>query len=466
MNNAKLIKILQTFSAREKRNCLAWIQSPMHNKRADVIQLYEYFWKYHKYPQKLTKELAWATIYPNKPYNDGKMRQIMFQLLTNVEHFLQYQQLQLQPIEGALLLLQDFRKRKLPKLVDLNINQTKRTLQEKVLPNWQGLRYQYQLETIIYDNAEHQQRTIPLNLQELSDALDIQYFADKLRRACLLYSRLVVFQMDYQPKMLEVVIDQVADSIYLEIPAIAIYYYCYLSLTTSEDNDAYFEKMMTILQQNKNSFPQQEIRELYLLAINFTIKKLNTGSQLYLQRAFDLYKTGIEEAYLLQDNIISPFTFNNMVSIGISMKAYRWVEVFINTYAEKIEEEARQSIVQECLAKLYYAQKDYTKAQLLLVQVDAKDILRMLSCKVLLAQIYYETDELDALDSLLNSLKTYLLRKDVVGYHKENYKNIVYYMQKLVRVNPFDKEEKQQLYKTIAQVTPLTSKKWLLEQLS
>jgi hypothetical protein len=430
-----------------------------------VIQFYHFFWKYKESPQKLTKKAAWAFIYPNTIYNDGKMRQIMFRTLSNIEQFLQYQRLQKNPIEGALLLLQDLQERQLSNIVDLTINQTQRLLQDKVSSNWEGLRYQYQLETIVYDTAEQQQRTIPLNLQELSDALDIQYFADKLRRACLLYSRLVVFQMDYQPRMLEVVLHQVKTSNYLDIPAIAIYYNCYLALTAAENNEHYFQNMMELLQQNKMSFPQQEIRELYLLAINFTIKKLNTGSQWYLEKAFELYQTGIKEGYLIQQEVISPFTFNNMVSISISMKAYQWVTEFIAQYAEKIPIESQASIRQECLAKLYYAQNEYTKAQLLLVQVAPKDILRMLSCKVLLAQIYYETEELDALESLLHSLKTYLVRKEVVGYHKENYKNIVYYMQKLLKLNPFDKKAKQQLHATISSVSPLTSKKWLLEQL-
>lgn len=465
MNKSKLINILQTFSSKEKRRCKIWITCPLHNQRKDVCDLYDFLWTVNLKEQYLSKRLAWATIYPNSPYNDGKMRQVIHRLLIAVESFLVYEQLQKTTGMQDIFLLENFRERKLLKLLGKGIKNAQQSSNKQSTQNWQTLRFAYELETLHFNAAEQEQRTSALNLQELSDALDIQYFADKLRKACLLYSRLVVFKMDYQPKMLEVVLEQVKELDYIQIPAIGLYYYCYLSLTSSDNADSYFQKMMDYLRDYANLFPAQEIRELYLLAINYTIKKLNTGSQWHLDKAYELYKTGITQGYLLEDGILTPFTYNNMISIGIQMKHYTWVEEFIYTYKNSIVHEEKESVFQECLAKLYYAQKKYKDAQQLLVKIQTKDILRILSSKVILLRIYYETKEFNALESLLDSLKMYLRRKEVVGYHKENYNNITRYMQKLIRVNPFDKEAKQKLKEEIEQTKILTTRPWLLEQL-
>ncbi len=465
MKNSKLINILHTFSSKEKRRCRDWIACSIINQRQDVCDLYDFLWDMELKEQYLTKSLAWATIYPKVPYNDGKMRQIIHRLLNAVEEFLVYEQLQDQTSRSTILLSESLKERGLYKELNQVLKNAQKSAQKEATQNWESLRLNYELETLYFNASEQAQRTSPLNLQELSDALDIQYFADKLRKACLLYSRLVVFKMNYQPKMLAVVLEQVKELGYLKIPAIGLYYYCYLAFTDTQNPDQHFQKMMDYLHTYSSSFPPQEIRELYLLAINYTIKKLNDNSRWHLEKAFELYKTGITQSYLLEQGIITPFTYNNMVSIGIQMEQYEWVEEFLYTYKDKITPEHRESIFQECLAKLYYAQKKYQKAQQLLVQIQVKDILRILSCKVMLLRIYYETQEFDALDSLLDSLKMYLRRKDVVGYHKENYNNITKYMQKLIRVNPFDKKAKENLKIEILNTDILATKKWLLEQL-
>lgn len=465
MNNSKLINILQTFSSKEKRRCKDWVACSINNQRQDVCDLYDFLWEMDLKEQYLTKDLAWASIYPKATYNDGKMRQIIHRLLNAVEGFLVHEQLQIKKSRGALLLAESLRERALFKELNQVLKNTQKDVKKEAIQNWENLRLNYELETLHFNASEQAQRTSALNLQELSDALDIQYFADKLRKACLLYSRLVVFKMNYQPKMLAVVLEQVRELDYLKIPAIGLYYYCYLAFTHAEKADHHFQKMMDYLKEYAPQFPPQEIRELYLLAINYTIKKLNDNSMWHLEKAFELYKTGIVEGYLLEQSIITPFTYNNVISIGIQLEHYDWVQQFIHEYKNNVVEEHRESIFQECLAKLYYAQKEYKKAQLLLAQIQVKDILRIISSKVVLLRIYYETNEFDALEALLDSLKMYLRRKDVVGYHKENYNNIVRFMQKLIRVNPFDKTAKQQLFIEIEQTKILTLKKWLLEQL-
>ncbi len=463
MKNNPLLLVLPSLSAKERRLCRQWLATPLHNKRQDVRDLYDYLLTFLQQKRLPDKSLLWKVLYPKMPYDDAKMRQVIHLLWGAVEDFILYQQLQLHPLEQDHLRLTAWRSRQLPSLLDKTLAKSKKRKQQQAIQNWQYWRHHYQLERWQFEIDERAERSTALNVQELSDALDLQYFADKLRLACRLYARLVVFKMDYQPRMLSVVLEQVKQEQYDRIPAIGVYYHCYLALTSSEETAAlHFDALLLLLQEQATLFPAQELRELYLLAINYTIKQFNTGANSYLAKAYALYQRGIEGGYLLEEGCLTPFTYTNVVSLGLELQDFAWTEMFIHTYKDRLLPADDRSIFGECLAKWYYAQQQYAKAQALLATIQVKDILRMLSCKLLLARIYYETDEWGALESLLGSLQQYLRRKEVVGYHKKNYKNIVHFMQQLLRLNPFDRPARAALLAAVEAEPVLTWRAWFV----
>lgn len=466
MKNNPLLQVLPSFSAKEKRLCRQWLENSLHNTRQDVRDLYEYLLILIQQKRPPNKALLWKVIHPNSPYKDAALRQVIHQLWVAVEAFVLQQQLQEQPLLQDELRLAAWQNRQLTPLLEKTLAQSKKRKEQQPLQNWHYWRHHYQLERWQFELDERAERSTPLNVQELSDALDIQYFADKLRHACRLYSRLVVFKMDYQPRMLSVVLEQVEQENYQQIPAIGLYYHCYLALTnTGALAHQHFDAFQQLLHSQEALFPAHEWRELYLLAINYTIKQFNTGSSNYLAKSYELYQRGIEKGYLLENGCLTPFTYNNVVSLGLEFQDFAWTETFIHTYKNKITPAKDHSIFGECLAKWHYAQQQYDKAQALLATIQVKDILRMLSCKLLLARIYYETAELEALESLLGSLQQYLRRKEVVGYHKENYQNIVHFMQQLLRLNPYDAPAKKALLAAVEAKPVLTWRAWFVEQL-
>ena len=80
---------------------------------------------------------------------------------------------------------------------------------------------------------------------------------------------------------------------------------------------------------------------------------------------------------------------------------------------------------------------------------------------------YYELSEYQTLESLLESIRAYLQRKNKMlgSQHIALYKNIVRYTKKLIKVNPYNKEQVAKLRLEIEAATPLTEKAWLLKQL-
>ena len=101
---------------------------------------------------------------------------------------------------------------------------------------------------------------------------------------------------------------------------------------------------------------------------------------------------------------------------------------------------------------------------LLLQEVNLKDVLYNLNARRVLMCIYYELGEYDALDSLFESFTTYIRRQKDLGYHRDNYLNLIKFVKRMLQTNMKSEAEKSQLRVDIESTTELTEREWLLAQ--
>ncbi|MCO6487689.1 MAG: hypothetical protein J5I98_04685 [Phaeodactylibacter sp.] len=467
MENSHLVVILQTFSAKEVRGLRKWLDSPAHNQRADVVQLFEYLMAgAHLTEEKfLRKERVFSRIFPDEPFDDAKLRQTMHFLLKSIEEFLIYEEQRGDEIRSRMALSSVYRKRKLDKAFQKTIKSIE-TLQDNApYRDEHYLRNEYLLQLEKYSFQEGKKRTTEMNLQEVSDALDTTFLADKLRQSCLMLFHQAVYRADYRIGLLEEVVQYVEKHHKTESPAIAIYYNIYKSITAAEA-EAYFEALRTEIARNGSRFPPHEIRDIYLMAINYCIRKANTGEGAsLLKEAFSLYKQGLSDGFLVENGVVSPFTFRNAVGTGLILKEFDWVHDFIHEYRDALPLRYRDNLFLHSLARLNFSKGDYSAAMRLLVQTDFDDVLINLHGKSMLLKMYYELNEWDALESLLDSMRNYIRRKQVMGSYKAIYSNLVRFTKKLLKVSPYDHSQQNKLRNQIIETNPLPERQWLLEQL-
>jgi hypothetical protein len=97
--------------------------------------------------------------------------------------------------------------------------------------------------------------------------------------------------------------------------------------------------------------------------------------------------------------------------------------------------------------------------------VEYSDVVYALSAKLILVRTYYESDEFNALDSLVDSFRIYLRRNKLISKSVKNqYLQFLRFVRKLISLRPGDTEELASLCTQIAGCEPLMSKKWLLEK--
>jgi len=243
--------------------------------------------------------------------------------------------------------------------------------------------------------------------------------------------------------------------------------FCLFFAYLSESWGNYFQSLKQGLIAQAALLPAKELRNLYTLAINYCIKRINTNeSAIFMREVFELYKQGMMDKALLEQGVLSKFTYKNTMTAGLQLKEFDWVEQHIPLYTVYVEEPYRANYQPYNTVKLYFAKGDYGKAMKLLIQVDYDDLFLNLDAKTMLMKIYYEEQSFEALDSFFHSFINYLQRKDIMGYHQQNYLNIIKLTKKIINLVGFSKTAKQKLEQQIKAANPLTERTWLLAQLS
>ncbi len=469
MKNSRLVEILRVFNKKEIRNLRKWVISPIANQREDVVLLFEYLLKNERYQENngLSKTDIFEQVYNNLRYDDAKMRQLVFFGMKTLEEYVIYQELRKDEIKSRIALANFYRDKKLDKSYQKNFKTLVKLQEDHPYRNCDFLRNEYLLQEEEYISSSRSQRSISLNLQEVSDSLHQTFIAEKLRQSYLMLAHQSVYKTDYKIGLIDEILKEVADNEeLLNTPAIALYYYGYKT-NTEKENPAHFINLKENIFKHGYLFPRGELRDISLMAINYCIGQMNRGKDEFIRESFELYKEGFDKELFINKNLVSRWTFLNVILIALKLNEYQWVENFINENQIYLEDKYRESFINISFAIFYYQKRDFSKAMNYLLQYEHDDLTINLRAKNILLKIYYEEDEVGALESLLGSMRTYLSRKKVMGYHKDNFKNIIQLTKKLLKVKPYDQNQKDKLKTLIEEANPLTTddRNWLLTQL-
>jgi hypothetical protein len=466
MQKSVLLEILRSLNKKEMRDLNKWLQSPSHNQRQDVVRLFDYLSKnLGAGDEAVEKARAWAAVFKGEPYDDAFMRQVMYFLLKAVEDYLVFAELSQEKIQYQLILTRLYRQRKMDKAYRQALRIGRDLLENQPLRDNRYLRYKFLFEQD-YGQQSNIVQNASANLQETSDALERWFFAEKLHLSYAMKAHQAVYKTaHYTEGIREEVLEHCQKPELLAEPAIAVYYYAYMVITNPSEEKYYFQ-FEEFLQNNTQRFDASEMRTLYVAAINYCVPKINQGRQEFARRAFDLYRKGLEAGYLLENNQLSRYTFGNAVGAALRNKEFGWTERFIENFQQYLLEKERNSIVNFNLSRLYFEKGDYNQAQQMLTQFEYDDMLLNIIAKTMLLKIYYERGDLDAFESLVESLRIYLQRKEALDpARKASYKNLVSLMKKLLHLNIYSKPQREKFRELVLATNPLSEREWFLKQI-
>ncbi|MFN7117758.1 MAG: hypothetical protein ACK4TA_13235 [Saprospiraceae bacterium] len=466
MENSKLLLLLKTFSATELRAFKDFVESPYFNKNEELIRLNAYLKKQAAkgFPgTKLQRKAVYAAVYPGESYDEKKLNYALSLLLKLAERFVAIQGFENWGIVPDYQVLTTYSERHLPKNYDYIFQQASANVE--VLPYRNDDYYfQHYLLADVADahfSAKNERRFDPA-LQQAADCFDIYYMAKKLRFLCNMLDRQKFISTKYNLYYIDEIKMMLTKRDWSAVPPIAVYYQLLLLLTEKEPL-IYFNNFRQLLKAYIQLFPLAEARELYRFAINFYIQQIRVGEKQFAQDLMALYREGIDNQVLLEKGQLSPWTFKNMVKLGLGLRQYDWVEQFVTEFSAKLDADKRQDAYHFNLADLYYHKKDLTKTLFHLNQVEFSDISYHIGAKSMLLKIYYETPETEAFLSLIATFRVFLQRnKSVPKEVKMPYLNFVNLLHELFR---HGKTRWDTLREKIEQTPMLTERSWLKEQL-
>ncbi len=463
MVQSKLILLLKSFSKQEFREFSKFVASPFFNQKEDVIKMYEILKKAAPdFPEKkIKREVVMKKINPKQTFEEKQYKYLSNLLLKLAEQFISYKETERRPLIKEYHLLNAYVKRDIDKNYNFIYRKAEAYQDHSSHRDAEFYYREYLLKNVEAERFNKKRvRKNNDQVSQLLGALDIYYFSNKLKHTCHILNDQTIISNNADTFIPTSIIEYLIEHDFIKYPAVHLYLVLYQLLTVGDGK--YFSEIKSILKAYHNYFENEELKEVYYTVINYSIRQIRKGERTdyYLNEAYVMYKNGIESTLLLDDGYLPPWTFKNVVKAGLRLKKYEDTEQFIIESQPMLRKEFQSDAFHYNMAEISYRRGHLDSAMEHLNQVEYSDIYYILGAKKLQLKIYYETDEFDALESLLSSFQTYLKRNKLISDDNRNtYLNFTKCLNKIIK----NELKKAGLKEEIENTSPITDKNWLLE---
>lgn len=470
MQNNKLVTLLRSFSKTELTQFKKYLESPFFNENKNLIALYRYLQKNVLKPTvdiSIDKPVIWTVLFKNKPYKDVQMRRLFSDLNQLANGFLAYQQYQKSPALSSVFLMNALQYSELDKQFEGAFRLANLQQEKSGKRNTDFHFHQFLIEKSYHEHIEFKGLK-NLTFEHLESAdyqLDSFYISQKLKHYCdaLGYDNFlskkinIFFFLNF--------ISDIEDNTFDNEPSIKAYLLVSKMLLNPED-ESFFHELKQFLLENQMSFLKNELTILYTHLINYCIdKKINIGKPIFYKNLFEIYKDTLKNEIIFINNEMTFNHYKNIITIGLHVKEFEWVEEFIQIYTPKLPKLHQENALTYNLAQVYFSKKDYPKVIEQLREVEYKNLIYALGGKLMLLKTYYELDEIAALDSLIDSFRIYLRRNRTISKDvRQQYMNVLKFVKKLSGLAPYDKAGLEKVTKEIHECKALAAKNWILEK--
>lgn len=167
---------------------------------------------------------------------------------------------------------------------------------------------------------------------------------------------------------------------------------------------------------------------------------------------------------MLDAGKLSPITYSNVSTIGLRIKRFNEVKIFIEKNKAIISGKSKKAYYIFNKAKYQFETGQFSEVAALYNEQPIKEILLNVQMRILQLKAFYELSEQELCFSLLQSLDRQLNRKEVLAYHKEIFKNVVKTFKGLLTIGIHDLNALERFQIQIRETHPLTERDWFLKK--
>ncbi len=436
MNQSRLVKSLEKLSNREKELFHDFVISPYFNQHEKTIELLSLILEeLPKASPQLSRMSIFQRLFPKKKYDEQKLHNVMSYLMRLFHRFLAFQQ-----FEGTIFeeQLSTIEKSYTDSRWDMFKNRSKffeRTAKQykKLDSEYHHAQYRYHYMMGKYKN-NHISRSDTKTFQGMLHHLDNYYVLEKLKQSCELTAHQMIMNTTYDFGFLDDLLKYMDRHWeFYEKHATIASYYTILRMLNEDDNPRYYKHLKVLIKDHSSSYTRDDHNLIHNFASNFCILRINRGDKDYEKELFELYQQGLENEVLLENGSLDSWVYKNITTLGCRLKQFGWTKDFIEDYREKLSDSQSENAYNYNLAVYYFSMDSYDQAQSLLLRVQFTEVQYHLGGNFLLIRTYYAQDDTEALLSLLETMRLYVLRsKKMTTKEKKGYMNLFRFTKKLV----------------------------------
>ena len=466
MPNDFLLQLVRALTPKDLPRLRKFLQSPYFNRRSDVLGLYDYLLECRMGAfAGFDKRTAFERIFPGEPYHNLRLNHVFTYLTRLVERYFALEEVLADEPLLRLRHCRALRRRGVDQQFERDLQLLEREHRDSPYRNGAYYLYEYELTGERFAWEAMRTRAAHTRAPAAGAALANFFMLENLRWACTMQSARAV-SVAGERYTLPLGAEVLAVSAAIpesDMPALALLRHSLLTLQNNDD-EAQFHRLHALLLQHIHLLPPPEARDVFMAAINFAIRRHNRGEGAYTHAALELYREALERGVLADAGRLPKYTFINIFNLALLAGETEWARAFIDRHAALLPEADRENTHRYCLAGLYFRQGEYARVLELLQAVEFTEVFINLDLRKMLLRSYFELGEWQALDSLLDSFRTYVLRQKDLGYHREGYLALIRFTKKLVQAGGLTPARQQIFAARIRSAKLVTERDWLLSK--
>jgi hypothetical protein len=475
MKKSKLILSLKGLNSTEMVRFGEFIRSPFFNKHQETVIFFDILNEQRERWSFITKEEIYPQIYTGK-YKKSRMNNLMFYLMELLKQFLGHLEF-MKSKEQDRFILKGAVKRSMWKLFEGVSTKEKEQIKTLKIKDQQYYNRVFYLESrndqyILARGKKH----FPDHLKNEAEASEVIFILEKLKASCDMLSRMLVYNYDYDLGILNYLIKYIKQrwDYFGKILIINIYYRVLMTFIDPENYELYFT-LVESFEKKRSEFNEEDLKNIYDYLINKGIELSNIDEEQSSRLVLRLYKALVNDKLHLTNNEIHHMTYKNIVVLACKVGEFDWAKSFMNSHRKNLNPEFRKNVYNFNLAHLYYNQKNYDEALLILGKLNFENVFYMINTKTTQIKVFYELQEYELLLSFLESYRLVLMRNKNIGPTRiKSTRNFIQYVRRFVKIllnksilkrDMFEENLQKLKSDLLEKEAAVLNKNWILEKL-
>ena len=437
MKNILLIRILRSFTKNEIIQFDEFLRSPFYNKKPNAVKFFETLKKHSPdyEGEMLGKENIWKQLYPEKKYNWGVLKNLIFDLTKLSEKFIEVMQYEDNITEKDFLYLDALSKRKIHNKFFLEYD----SLLRKFTKSKFHQNYYSDIQKLILKKINHCSfySNYQSELNEDLIAVSDYYLYDVIVKLSGYYNNIANYSIGYNKSVGKNISESLlsrTDKNNLitrsNIPEerdykiLMVYYYQYLAFAYPENTDNY-HNYKKLLNDNSGLFSLQEKYNLYVhLGNALNLRPSKKGDNKLLE-FLEHYKKQIDEnVFTDPDGGLNIYSYSNIVKMAGRLSDHKLIKFVKDNFFDLLLPEFKENM--NCFTDAFYnySKGNWEKALENALKIKPDHFIFKYDLRDLQSMLYYELNDFESFKYLMDSHKHFLKKNKSVSKKYKNWYDI------------------------------------------